>query len=91
MRKKLKLKNKFIPVNIPKIFKEDKIYINKALKDNWISSEGPFVKKFEKEFSKFNNRKFGITVSSGTAALEISLKALNSVFCVRRNKRPMRR
>ena len=77
MRKKLKLKNKFIPVNIPKIFKEDKIYINKALKDNWISSEGPFVKKFEKEFSKFNNRKFGITVSSGTAALEISLKALN--------------
>jgi len=77
MKAKSKLKNKFIPVNVPKIFKEDKININKALKDNWVSSEGPFVKKFEKQFSEFNSRKFGIAVSSGTAALEISLKALN--------------
>jgi len=77
MKVKSKLKNKFIPVNVPKIFKEDKININKALKDNWVSSEGPFVKKFEKQFSEFNSRKFGIAVSSGTAALEISLKALN--------------
>ena len=78
MKKKLNSKKvNFIPVNTPKIFKEDKKYINDCLKTNWISSEGSYVKKFENNFSKFNKRKYGIAVSSGTAALEISLKALN--------------
>ena len=56
MKKKLKLKNKFIPVNTPKIFKQDKINVNKCLNSGWISSEGSFVKDFEKRFSKYHNR-----------------------------------
>ncbi len=77
MNQKLRLKNNFIPVNTPKIFKEDKKNVLKCLRDNWISAEGPFVKKFEKNFSTYNKRKYGVAVSSGTAALEIALKALN--------------
>ncbi len=77
MRQKSKLKNKFIPVNTPKIFSQEKKFVNKALSTGWISSEGPAVKQFEKKFSKFNKRKFGVTVSSGTAALEIIIKSLN--------------
>ena len=77
MKKKLKLKNKFIPVNTPKIFKEDKINVNKCLNTGWVSSEGNFVKKFENDFAKFNKRKYGVAVSSGTSALEIALKSLN--------------
>ena len=77
MRKKLKSKNKFIPVNTPKIFGNEKNYVNESLKTGWISSEGPFVRKFENLFSKYNDRKYGIAVSSGTAALEIALKSLN--------------
>ena len=77
MRQKSKLKNKFIPVNTPKIFSQEKKLVNKALSTGWISSEGPAVKQFEKKFSKFNKRKFGVTVSSGTAALEIIIKSLN--------------
>ncbi len=78
MKKKSKLKkNSFIPVNVPKIFKQDKIFVKDCLDTNWISSEGSYVKKFEYEFSKYNNRKYGIAVSNGTAALEIALKALN--------------
>ena len=69
--------NKFIPVNIPKIFKNEKRFVNQALKTNWISSEGPFVKKFEKNFSIYNKKKFGVAVSNGTAALEIAIKSLN--------------
>tara|TARA_X000001036_G_C20624984_1_gene784733 strand:+ start:42 stop:1187 length:1146 start_codon:yes stop_codon:yes gene_type:complete len=77
MKKKLKLRNKFIPVNKPKIFGHEKKYVNEALKTGWISSEGPLVKKFENSFAKYNNRKYGIAVSSGTAALEVALKSLN--------------
>ena len=76
--KKIKIKKiSFIPVNVPKIFKQDKIFVKDCLDTNWISSEGSYVKKFEYEFSKYNNRKYGIAVSNGTAALEIALKALN--------------
>ena len=67
--------NKFIPVNIPKIFKNEKRFVNQALRTNWISSEGPFVKKFEKNFSIYNKKKFGVAVSNGTAALEIAIKS----------------
>jgi len=77
MRKKLKSKSNFIPVNTPKIFGNEKAYVNKCLSTGWVSSEGPYVKKFESLFAKYNNRKFGISVSNGTAALEISIKALN--------------
>ena len=71
------MRKKFIPVNTPKLYSLEKKYVLKALKTNWISSEGNFVKKFEKNFSKFNRRKYGITVSNGTAALEIAVKSLN--------------
>ncbi|MDC3157324.1 DegT/DnrJ/EryC1/StrS family aminotransferase [Candidatus Pelagibacter bacterium] len=70
-------KFKFIPVNIPKLYKEEKNNISECIKTNWISSEGKFVKVFEENFSKFNERKYGIAVSSGTAALEVAVKSLN--------------
>ena len=74
--KKNLMKN-FIPVNVPKIFSNEKKFVNHALNTNWISSEGSFVKKFEKKFSEFNKRKYGVAVSNGTAALEIAIKSLN--------------
>jgi len=77
MKMKLISKNNFIPVNVPKIFKEEKKYVKKCLDTGWISSEGEYVKKFEKDFSRYNKRIYGIAVSSGTAALDIAIKSLN--------------
>jgi perosamine synthetase len=68
---------KFIPVNTPKLNFLEKRYVNECISTNWISSEGKFVRLFEKNFSSFNKRKFGIAVSNGTAALEIAVKSLN--------------
>ena len=70
-------KNEFIPVSKPYLSSNDIKYLNKTLKEGWISSDGPDVKKFENSFSKKINRKYSIAVSSGTAALEIALKSLN--------------
>tara|TARA_B110000438_G_C15737940_1_gene617115 strand:- start:37 stop:1191 length:1155 start_codon:yes stop_codon:yes gene_type:complete len=77
MKMKLILKNKFIPVNVPKIFKEEKKNVKKCLDTGWISSEGEYVRRFEKDFSKYNKRIYGVAVSSGTAALDIAIKSLN--------------
>ena len=76
MKNILKLKNKFIPVNRPKIFSEDIKNVSRSLKENWISGDGPFVKKFEKNFATHHKRKHGVAVSNGTAALEIAIKSL---------------
>ena len=77
MKKKLRSNNKIIfPVSIPYISQRDINSVNKVLKNGWISSDGPEVRKFESEFSKFIGRKYSVAVSSGTAALEIAIKAL---------------
>ena len=67
---------KFIPVNLPLLDGNEKKYLNECIDTGWISSEGPFVKKFEENFSNFLGRKYGIAVSSGTAALDIAVKSL---------------
>ena len=77
MKTKLKLGKIKIPVNEPKIFNLEKKNVLKCLNTGWISSQGKFVTEFEKKFANFNKRRFGISVSSGTAALEIALKSLN--------------
>ena len=66
-----------IPVNEPYFNGNEKKYLIECIDTGWISSEGPFVSKFEREFSKKVNRKYGIAVSNGTAALEIAIKALD--------------
>ena len=68
---------KYIPVNKPLIENSDINLVNNALKSGWISSEGPNVIKFEKKFSKYIGHKYGISVSSGTAALDIAVRLLN--------------
>ena len=78
MKKKSRLNKKtFFPVSMPNVTRKDIISVNKALKAGWISSEGPEVKKFEKNFSKYIGHKYAVAVSSGTAALEIAIKSLN--------------
>ena len=69
--------NNFIPVNSPLIKEREKELVMQCLDSGWISSEGPFVSEFEDKFSKKVNRKFGIACSSGTAALDIAMAALN--------------
>ena len=78
MNKKLK-SNKIIsfPVSKPFVSKQDIFAVNKTLKSGWISSDGPEVKNFENKFAKYVDRKFSVAVSSGTAALEIAVKALD--------------
>lgn len=69
--------NNFIPVNEPLIDGNEKKYLKECIETGWISSEGPFVKKFEEKFAKRMGRKHGIAVSNGTAAIDISVEALD--------------
>lgn len=66
----------FIPVNVPLLSGNEKKYINECIDTGWISSEGPFVKKFEDAVAKKVNRNYAVAVSNGTAAIDIAIAAL---------------
>jgi perosamine synthetase len=51
-------------------------YVTEVVESGWISSQGPFVRRFEEEFARFNGMGFGVACSSGTAALTLALRAL---------------
>jgi Predicted pyridoxal phosphate-dependent enzyme apparently involved in regulation of cell wall biogenesis len=67
----------FIPVNEPLLNGNEKKYLCECIDTGWISSEGPFVKKFEENMAEMVDRKYGISVANGTAALEIAVAALD--------------
>ncbi|TWU17109.1 putative pyridoxal phosphate-dependent aminotransferase EpsN [Novipirellula galeiformis] len=64
-----------IPVNTPLLDGNEKKYLLECIETGWISSEGPFVKRFEEEFSSVVNRKHGIACANGSGALDIAIAA----------------
>jgi len=66
----------FIPVNEPLLDGNEKKYLAECIDTGWISSEGPFVKRFEEEFAARAGRKHGIAVTNGTAAIDTAVEAL---------------
>ena len=68
--------SKFIPVNEPLLDGNEKKYLLECIETGWVSSEGPFIKKFEQKFAARVNRKHGIAVTNGTAAVDAAVEAL---------------
>ena len=67
----------FIPVNEPLFEGNEKKYLKECIDTGWISSDGPFVKRFENEFSSRMGRKHGIAVTNGTSAIDAAIESLN--------------
>ncbi|MBI5676143.1 MAG: DegT/DnrJ/EryC1/StrS family aminotransferase [Nitrospirae bacterium] len=65
-----------IPVNEPLLNGNERQYLLECIDSGWISSEGPFVKKFEEMVSCYVGLKHGVAVCNGTAALEVAVSAI---------------
>lgn len=65
-----------IPVNEPLLDGNEKKYLEECIDSGWISSEGPFVGRFEREFAARVGRKHGIAVANGSLALDAAMVAL---------------
>lgn len=65
-----------IPVNEPLLDGNETKYLQECIESGWISSEGPFVERFEARMAASTERTFAIAVTNGTAALEMALAAL---------------
>ncbi len=65
-----------IPIAEPYLDKEELNNVVEAIESGWISSKGKFIRKFEKDFARYCNRKHGISTSNGTTALHLALLSL---------------
>ena len=70
----------FIPVSEPLLNGNEKKYLCECIDTGWISSEGPFVQRLEKEFAEFSGQRYGNCVSNGTVAIELLIKAMKEEY-----------
>jgi len=66
-----------IPVAAPDLTGNEEKYVLEALRSSWISSTGPFIDRFEREFAAVNGTRTSIGVCNGTVALHLALLALD--------------
>ena len=69
------MRNKFLPFSPPSIGEDEINEVVDTLRSDWITT-GPKVNRFEQQFAKFVGAPDALAVSSGTAALHLSLLAL---------------
>ena len=60
----------------PALGSKEREYMNEAFDSGWISSKGQFISRFEEEFAKFSETRYGVSCSNGTSALHLAVKAL---------------
>lgn len=66
-----------INVFSPNIRLSDIISVSKNLFKTYISGTSPVVKEFEKNFAKYIGKKYAVSVSNGSVALDLALQSLN--------------
>jgi perosamine synthetase len=67
--------NPFLPVAEPDLGPLEERYLLDAFRSGWISSLGPYIKRFEEDFALFCGVKHAVAVSNGTVALHLALVA----------------
>jgi len=65
-----------ISVATPVIGERELTYITDAVRSGWVSSQGPYIERFERAFADYIGVSDAVAVSNGTVALHLALHAL---------------
>jgi perosamine synthetase len=65
-----------VAVNEPLLDGNEAAYLQECIATGWISSDGPFVERFETSFAARVGRRYGIAVCNGSFALDVAVAAL---------------
>ena len=66
-----------IPLSIPELGGNAQAYIMQCLETNFVSSVGPFVERFEREFAAYVGSPHAVACANGTAAIHVALRLLD--------------
>lgn len=64
-----------IPLSEPYLNGREEELVISCIRDNWVSSVGPYVSEFETAFADYVGAKRAVACASGTAALHLMLRA----------------
>ena len=65
-----------IPVASPDLSGNEERYVVDAIRSSWISSNGPYLERFEAEFASLVGARVALGVANGTVALHLALETL---------------
>ncbi len=71
------MKDRIIPLCEPVLGREEQTSLRKCLQSGFVSSAGPMIAEFEREFASFTSVRHAVAVSSGTAAIHATLHAMD--------------
>ena len=77
-KRKVKYKNKVLPLHEPFFDKAEEKYVLDCVKSTFVSTRGQMVKKFEDRIKKITNSKYAVAIVNGTCALHLALKLLGT-------------
>ena len=76
---------KKIPLYQPSLSKSEKNNVINCINENWISSKGRFIKKFENKFKKKFKYKYATVTTNGTtvsfSVMSLGLKRAMRLLC----------
>lgn len=67
---------KSYPVTEPHLDETDRAHLLDAFDSGWISSQGPYLARFEADFARFTGTSHALATANGTVALHMALLAL---------------
>ena len=65
-----------INISSPFLSGNEMLYLSECVRTNWISSQGKYVRLFEKQFKDYHSNHEALAVSNGTVALHLALVSL---------------
>lgn len=66
--------SEFIPLSVPNLSGNELEYVTQAVKEEWVSTAGPFITEFENKISKYLGVEEAVACQSGTAGLHLALQ-----------------
>lgn len=67
--------SKFVPLSVPNLKGNELMYVTKAVEDEWVSTGGAYIDKFEKNMAEYVGTPGAVACQSGTAGLHLALLA----------------
>ena len=68
-----------ISLHEPVFDETDEKFVLETLRTAWVSTAGPFVDRFEREFAEFVGMRHAVSVGNGTLGLQLSIEALRRI------------
>lgn len=68
-------KDRPVPLSVPDLRGNERDYLARCVRDNWVSSAGPFVSEMERRLAELCGRAHAVAAVNGTAALHLALLA----------------